>query len=138
MRRPVSKRRREGRRGRTVRWILLLLVLALTGCTGVGSPTLPLPSTASQAEAAMKNRLDQLLETCLSAAKKAGTPTEAESLAQAAYLRWKQTERAESQFQVQAQRLSGGGIQLQLQAQLVDGAQSVQAQRQAVLPPAAS
>lgn len=119
----------------TLRWIPFLLAFALTGCNWVGAGVPPMSSTGSQAEAAMKSRLEQMLETCLAAANKASTPAEAESMAQAVFARWKQTERADSQFHVQAQRLTSGGLQVQLQAQLVEGSRSVQAQRQAVLAP---
>lgn len=119
----------------TMRWIPFLLALALAGCNWVDASVPTMPSAESQAEAAMKNRLEQLLETCLAAAKKASTPAEAEAMALTVYARWKQTERAESQFHVQAQRRADGGLQVQLQAQLVEGSRSVQAQRQAALAP---
>ena len=79
----------------------------------------------------MLNRLNALLEQCLAAAKKTSAPRDAESAARAVYERWKKSGRGESQFHVQAQALAKGGLQIQLQVQLTDGALSLQAQRQA-------
>lgn len=116
------------------RWLLLFLAIALTGCNAAGTTVTTAPSAETQAQASMKNRLDQLLESCLAAASSGRTPSTAESLARAVYTQWKASQRGQSQFHVQAQLLANGQMQIQLQAQLAEGANSVQAQRQALLP----
>jgi|GEM_PF-3105209 len=120
-----------------IRFASILLLVFLTGC-GLQAPvTQPTAVSAaatpeSPAEAAMLNRLKSLLDHCLAAAKQATTPREAESAARSVYERWKQGERGAAQFAVQAQRTSKGGIQIQLQVQLSEGALSIQAQKQTV------
>lgn len=112
----------------------LLLLLILAGC-GVQPAILPSTAPATQgetpAEAAMMNRLNQLLEQCLAAAKKAAEPAEAEVAARTVFERWKKAQKGDFQFHVQAQRLARGGMQIQLQVQMTDGMVSLQAQRQA-------
>lgn len=112
--------------------ILGLALLLLVGC-GVPRPTTPVAVQASTVRATLQSRLERLLDECLVAARGAATPVAAEAAALMVYERWKPGAGGESQFQVQAQPLRGGGFQVQLQAQLTMGQESLQAQRQLVV-----
>lgn len=116
-----------------LRLVPILLTLLLVGCGAPLSPLPPVGTAQTAIRASLQGRLDRLLEECLTAARSAPTPAEAERAALGVYERWKATASGESQFQVQSQRLSGGGFQVQLQLQLTEGEESLQAQKQIVV-----
>lgn len=111
--------------------LFLLALSSLVGCTAQQ----PEHSLATTKEASFRASLEQSLgedlNEVLAAAKATRDPSEAEKKAREAFERKKHAGFT-TQFQVQAQRLSDGRLQLQVQAQLSGKGLDAQAQRQLI------
>ncbi len=116
------------------RRITPFIALSLVSCGGPASTSQPLPRVELPARTAAEARLEALLDTCVDSARQGTSPRAAEALAEQVHARWRRTRSGLSQFHAQAQSLGDGRIQFQVQVQLVEAAQSAQAQRQVLLP----
>lgn len=120
--------------------LLVATLCLLAGCTQAPPALAPVakgeltPGPAA-AERALQQSLDEGLEQGLASARQARTAREAERQARAAFERWAKGRGEELQFQVQALPASNAGLQLQMQAQMANGEQTVQVQRQWVVRP---
>ena len=111
----------------------VLIVLVLLACGGPAASPPGLPQTQAPARSAARQSLDRLMAECLAVANRGSTPGAVEAQVRSAHARWVTREQGSAQFHAQAQALPDGRIQLQLQAQCVEGDHGVQAQRQVVL-----
>ena len=115
--------------------LLLIALTSLLACGQAGPVPAGPETTQASARASMENALDQMLEDCLEVAKAASSRTAAERVARERFNRLAAARGYKPQFQVQTQATPHKGLQIQLQAQLVKGSLSVQAQRQVVQQP---
>lgn len=120
--------------------LLVATLWLLSGCTQAPTALAPvakgeLTPVPASAERALQKSLDEVLEQGLASARQARTPREAERQARAAFEQWAKGRGEELQFQVQALPASNAGLQLQMQAQMTSGEQTVQVQHQWVVRP---